>query len=67
MKIYALYQGDQYLYDGTLRELSLRSGMLEDYIEIVLTQVGRIERAITNGDYDSLFIAVEVENDEWYI
>lgn len=67
MKIFALYQGDNYLYDGTLRELSLKSGMFEDYIEVVLTQETRIERSILNGDYDSLFIAVEVEQDEWEI
>lgn len=65
MKIFAIYKGDDYLFDGTLRELSLKTGMFEDYIERVLTQEDRITNAINCGTYDNLYIAVEVEIDDW--
>lgn len=62
MKYFAIYKGDDYLYDGTLREVSLRLVLPENHIENVMTDIKKIERSIDLGYYEDLFIAVEVSD-----
>ena len=60
---YAIYKGDQYLYDGTLEDVSLRTGYPELYIKNVLTKHNRIEQSINNDSYEDLIIAVEIDEE----
>lgn len=64
MIYYAIYKGDEYQYDGTLQEVSLKTGLFEDYIEKVLTDRVRIELSIKLGKYDDTLIAVKFAIDE---
>ena len=60
---YAIYKGDQYLYDGTLEEISLKTGYPEQYVKKILTKHNRIDKSIKNGTYQDLIIAVEIKEE----